>query len=59
MLIKGGSQVDGRSGHSLGHVLKLDENLKLKLDVIIYTCLDQNYSALVNAPRLMVTSATA
>ena len=40
MLIKEGSQVNGRNGHSLGHVLKLEENLKLKLDVIIYTCLD-------------------
>ena len=40
MLIKGGFQVNGRSGHSLGHVLKLEENLKLKLDVIIYTCWD-------------------
>ena len=40
MLIKEGSQVNGHSGHSLGHVLKLEENLKLKLDVIIYTYLD-------------------
>ena len=59
MLIKGGSQVNGRSGHSLGHVLKLEENLKLKLGEVTYTCLDWNYSALVNAPRLMATSVTA
>ena len=31
MLIKGGSQVNGRSGHSLGHVLKLEENLKTEV----------------------------
>ena len=42
VLIKGGFQVDGRSDHSLGHVLKLEENLELKLDVIIYTCWDLN-----------------
>ena len=40
MLIKGGSQVNGRSDNTLGHVLKLEENLKLKLEVIIHTCLD-------------------
>ena len=40
MLIKGGSHVNGRSGHSLGHVLKLEENLKMKLELIIYTCWD-------------------
>ena len=33
---KRGSQVNGHSGHSLGHVLKLEENLQQKLDVIIY-----------------------
>ena len=40
VLIKEGSQVNGHSGHSLGHVLKLEENLKLKLGVIIQTCWD-------------------
>ena len=40
MFTKGGSQVNGRSSHSLGHVLKLEENFKVKLDVIIYTCWD-------------------
>ena len=37
-VIKRSSQINGRSGHSLGHVLKLEENLKLKLYVINYTC---------------------
>ena len=35
-----GSQVDGHSGHSLRHVLKLEENIQQKLDVIIYPCWD-------------------
>ena len=35
VLIKEGFQVNGHSGHSLGHKLKLEETLKLKLDVII------------------------